>query len=570
MANVELNVRTQLNKIVKELQEISGEADNVGENLAAGLDKLTESLNTQTQRTQRALAGLQSFGGRVASQLVRDFKALASINALAGSLKFSEMFRGAVKETLSLNDAIRKLGNTLGIAGSDMVRFQDSMSRGLGEIGLSSEAAAKALEGLSQTPVRGQENLIAYSKTAGQLASISKEQGQEGAIAQGLSKVVTARGGNPNDVNQMKAVADDLLRIRLATGKSASEILSAMDQMFSGANKAFQKRLQGGGAVTLASAALIGGKGSTSFLERYLGSNRYQRAGMEAQGLGKIVDRTGGLSLPAMEQTLAAAKGRGMGDAQAGLTTFGMSDEEAQGFIRLTEAMRQNAGLIEESRKRQVDINQTYRESMGLLESFSASLNKLKGLVPTGSVTQKGTSILQSASQSAIGAGVVAGSAGLVAALLAGGGLRGIGKAAGLGGLAKGAAVEGLTGREVVPVYVVNAAEIGGGGLGGLAGKAGVGGLLGTAGLVGAGVAVGAAVIGAGKMNYDELAAKAMAPMKEAEAKHEENIKILESINAGIHTIANKNGRQIIELNKRELKESRQPNRGGSFGPTNF
>ncbi len=555
---VELNVKTQLGKIITELQAIQAESDKVADGLSDAGAKIGDHLNTQTQKTHRYLAGLQSFGGRVASQLISDFKALASVNALAGSLKFSSQFAGSVKETISLSDSIRRLGSTLGITGQAMARFQDKMTRGLGQIGLSSEAAANALGGLAQTPVRGENNLLAYSRSAGQLASISNERGQEGTIAAGLSRVVTARGGDPNDLAQMKAVSDDVLRIRRATGRSASEVLGAMDQLFSNANKAFQKRLQGGGAVSLASAALIGGKGSTAFLERYLSSNRFQQFGPQAQGLGSIVGKDGSLNLKAMEGVLKEAKGRGLGDAQAGLTTFGMSDEEAQGFIRLTEAMRSNGALIEENRKRVVDQNEEYRKSMGLGDAFKANLNKLKGLLPTGGATQGLTDILGSASQSTGGAAAVTGGAGLLAALLAGGGLRGIGKGLGVGGFAKGAAIEAATGRQVQPVYVTNAAEIGAGGaistaLGGagLAGKVGK-----TLGVVGAGVA--AFEAGGAVGNY----------LDSTETGGKVFDKLADVLLALTQKLGYMNGKPIkVELNPRQLKESRQPTRGASYGP---
>lgn len=499
MADVELSVRTQLSRIVKELQDIAEASEQVGKHIGAGTDKVGEGVNEQTEKTGRYLKNLGSLGARVANQLGKDFKALASINAVSGALKFSEMFRGTIKETVVLSDTIRKVGPILGILQGRFAQFQASVTQGLGKIGVSSEAAGRALEGLSTTPVRGEENLKSYIETASKLASITREQGKEGDVAGGLSRVITARGGNPNDPRQMQAVANDVLRIQRATGKAATEVLGALEGLSSKTNPQFRSRVQGGGAVSLATASLIGGKDATTFLENYLSSNKYARFGKDAQGLGGIISQSGGLNLKAMENVIATAKGRGMGDAQAGLTTFGMSDEEAQGFMRLTEAMRKNGEVIDQARSRVVDINQAYRESMGLGEAFRASLNRVKGIAagPLSYASQKGTDFLEKASGSNTGAAGVVGGAGVIAALLGGFGLRGVG-----GALAKGAAFEGATGRQVQPVYVVNANEIGGGsGVGGGLAAGGVGGglagiaksALGVAGSAGLGYIIGKA-----------------------------------------------------------------------------
>lgn len=565
---VELNVRSELGRIIGELEQLQTAAGKVGDELGKAGDEIGDGLNKKAKDTEGYLAQLQNFGGRVASQLTRDFKALLSVNALAGSLKFSEMFRGSISETVTLSDSIRKLGSTLGLASREMSRFQEAATKTMAQVGLSSEAAAGAIGGLAETPVRGQKNLLAYMQTAGQLASVSREGGREGDIAKGLSRVVTARGGSPNDLSQMKAVSDDVLRIRQATGKSATEVLSSMEQLFSNANKSFQQRLRGGGAVTLATAALVGGQDATGFLEKYLSSNVFQRFGSNAQGLGGIVNKSGGLDLSQMESVLREARGRGMGDEQAGLSTMGLSDEEAKGFMRLTEALRQNKDVVDGARTRQVDLNATYRESMGLSEAFKGSLNRVKGLAagPLAYATQKGTDLLSGAAQSNVGAlGITAG-AGVLAAVLTGGGIRGIAKAAG---------VEQVTGRQVQPVFVTNfPGGFGvGEGLGGLAKGGGIAGALGTAGLIGAaGFAVGGAAIAAGLSNEKKLSGEALEPLNRAKAYDEDQKRILQEISAGIQQIkvVNGNGRVSVELNKKELRETKPQSRGGSFGPTNF
>jgi hypothetical protein len=563
---VELNVRSELSRIIGELAQIHEASAQVGDGLSDAGKKIGDELNKKSKETETYLERLRSFGGRVADQLVKDFKALASVNALAGSLKFSEMFRGSIKETITLSDSVRKLAGTLGIAREEMSRFQNDATRALAKVGLSSESLSNSLGGLAETPVRGQKNLIAYAETAGELASVSRERGREADISRGLSKVVTARGGNPNDVSQMRAVADDVMRIRSATGKSASEILQAMESLFSGANKSFQGRLQGGGAVSLASAALFGGKDATGFLERYLHSNVFQRFGADAQGLGGIIGKNGALSLPAMESVLKTARGRGLGDEQAGLTTMGLSDEEAQGFIRLTAALRDNEATVEAARTKQVDLRKSYEESLEMGEAFNRVLGRTKSLMQVPSLAHGATDLLTKAGSSDVGAVATTVGAGVLAAVLTGAGLRGIGKAAG---------VEAATGRQVTPVFVTNfPSGFGAGGLGDLAKGAGVTGLLSTVGLIGAGVVVGGAAIAAGAANESRVADETLAPLKRFQERESANEKILQDINTSMKQQVQilsspKSGRIEIDVRATtpNIKATPSPNRGASFGP---
>ncbi len=160
-----------------------------------------------------------------------------------------------------------------------------------------------------------------------------------------------------------------------------------------------------------------------------------------------------------------------------------------------------------------------------------------------------------------------------MAALLAGYGLKGIGK--GLGGgiagtLATGAAASAVTGKDVQPVYVVNAGEIGGAGgmLGGLSGAAGALGKVGAGGLAIAGGA-------AAGYGLSELASSQSKRYKEAnpdswftKMDNKMNLMIAQFLGgrdfAGELKPANQQ-KVIVELNERQLKATKQPSRGASF-----
>lgn len=564
---VELGVRSQLKKIIDELDQIAQASNKVGDGLNKSAENVSDNLNKQVKKTENFITALRGMVGRAATQMTGDFRSLFSLGALGESLKLGKQFEGTVKSSLNLQDTIRKLGPVLGIAENKFVSFQGKLARGLGEIGLSADVAANALSGLSETSVRGEENSLAYAKAAGQLGSITNQQGQEGAISKGLAQTVVARGGNANDLGAMKNVADDVLRIRNATGKSATEALGALNDLFTHTNKQFRGQVAGGGGVSLASASLLGGKDATSFLERYLGMDKFSRAGLEAQGFGKILGKGGEINYGAVQGTLGEAQRRGMGDAQAGLKTFGFSDDEAKGFIRLAEAMQQNKSAIEGARSQVVNLNETYRKGMSLGEAFRANLNRVVGVGggAVGAVGKDLTDMLGKASGSNLGAAGVVLGGGALAAVLSGFGLRGIGKGLGIGGLAKAKASEALTGRSVQDVRVINTEEIGTslvsrmGGAKGILGKAG-----GAIGALGAGLEVG-----------NLLRENALNPLLEKtetgralDAGSVELFrKLLTSIGSIPEIATSRTPTVKVELNKRELKSSRQPSRGASYGP---
>lgn len=569
---VKLSVRTELQKIIDDLSKLQKRAEDVGSTFKEIAKDTGDAVTDQTKRTETFFSQMQNFGRRVAGQLKSDFQSLLSINALGGALKLSEQFRGSIKETIGLSDTIRRLGATFGIAQKDFAGFQTAITKGLGDIGLSSEQAAAALQGLAETPVKGQKNLIEYSKTAAQLASISGEKGREGDIAKGLSSVVKAQGGNVNDLTQMKLVAAEVQKIREATGKGASETVKTLEDLLRSMPQDLRKAIGVQGLSKLAAAGTAGGPGSTKFLEELLSKSPIARKALEAQGFGNVFGKEG-LNIESFKKAAGSVLKRVGMDPRMAAQTLGLTEEAAEGFVRLYESLDKVKDAQDRVVKSNGDVDKAYRETMGLGDSFRASINKVKSIfaAPLSKATQGITGMLGKASESNLGAaGVVAGG-GLLAALLAGVGLKGIGKGLGVGGLAKGGAIEAMTGRQVQPVYVVNAGEIGGGmsemltAGGGLLSKLKTGGLYGGAAL--AGGAVGAGLSG----GLDKLI-ESSGPDSALRRGSDEVTKLLGDIATKLGLLpeivqSTKEQRVKIDLNKKDLKESRPHSRGASYGP---
>ena len=494
----EIKVRSDLLKIVEDLKKIQKASEQMTKSLKELNEGIGDDLDRDTKKVETGLNRLRQLGRRVADQLRSDFKTLFSANALASGLQLNNQFRGTIKETVALSDAIRKMGNRFGIAGTDFSKFQNTLTNGLGKVGLSSEAAVRTMQGLLETPVKGQEALLEYSKTAGQLASLSGQAGREGDIAKGIARVIQARGGDPNDVGQMRGVAEDLRRARNATGKGPAELLGSMEDLFTNMSEDMRKRISTRGLTNLAAAGAVSGPNSTKFLEEFLGKSPIARKAMEAQGFKDIFNDQG-LDVEKFRKASGDILGRIGEDPRLAAQTLGLSEEAAEGFIRLARSLDQVKTAQDQIRSSTGSVEQQYRQSLSMSEAFGASLNRLKGYISgaLSPATQGLTNMLGDMSQSDAGAATVAGGAAIAAAVLTSKGLSGLGKAAGVGGLAKGAAVEAITGRQVVPVYVTNAAEIGAGaaGMGGLGGKAGK--IAGAAGGAGIALAAGMAVGGA-------------------------------------------------------------------------
>lgn len=478
MANTpKISVQSDLLRIVEELKQIAEASADTGKAIGETTKQVAKTVNDQVAVAQGGMNKLRKFAKDVANNLKNDFKNIFAVNALSSGLKLNEQFTGSIKQAVILSDTIRRLAPVFGMAEDRAAKFRSTLVKGLSEIGVGSEAAAHALEGLANTNVRGEKNLTEYAKVASELASISGQQGQEANVSGGLARVVVAQGGNPNDPHAMQKVAEDIVRIRNATGASATEALGSLEKLFSAANTDFKKRLMQGGGVSLASAGLIGGQGSTAFLERYFGLSKQARAGYDAQGLGGLVGANGQLNNNAFQNTIKEATNRGSGNTEFGLTTMGMSDDEAKGFLRLAKALNENGEAVERARNAVVDINDEYGKTMGLKDAFHANINHVKGEFsnlfdkmgihdPLSAVS----GAMSKASRSDVGSAAVVGGGAVLAAVLTTVGAKGIGNL--LFGEAKKSAVESITGEKVQRVEVINFPEGFGNGLSSAAGSA--------------------------------------------------------------------------------------------------
>lgn len=481
--SVELRVKSGLDELLKDMDKLKAKALEVNTSFEEMGKGTADQLKRKTKDTETFLGNLGNFSRRVADQIKRDFKTLISVQSLAAGLKLSDQFKNSIEETVNLANAIRKLGPTFGIAAKDFASFQQGLTQGLGDIGLSSDVAVKALEGLSQTPVRGATAIGEYAKKSGQLASIGREQGKEGDISRSLARVLQARGTDPNNIKALNELTESVRRVTIQTGVQPSQVLGNMERLFEKMPEDFRKVISSKGLANLAAAQSVGGPGAVKFLEEFLGKSPKARLAFEAQG-GKGLFNDKGLDIEKFRKFSQEIRGRINFDPRSSAETLGLSEEAAEGFVRLSESLDKVKDAQDRIQKSTGSLDESYRQSMGLGEAFKANLNRVKGNLSgfLESIIHGSTDALSGAAQSDVGSAAVTGGAALAAAVLTSGGLKGV-----FGGLlgtaAKGKIAEEVTGQKTVPVYVVNASEFGGmgGGLGG-GSKGGMG--LATAGAI--------------------------------------------------------------------------------------
>lgn len=501
---VTLTGRAELDAIFQSLKRVSDEGAKASKVIARMGDDTNKALESGSKKTMNSIKATGSVLRRLASQLFSDFKGLISLGTVAGGLKLTSQFAGSVKESMKLSDTIRRLGSSFGIARHQFGAFQAAMAKGLGDIGLSSEAAADALQGLAGLGVKGSTSAMNLAKGSAALASISGENGNEGNIANLLGRALRSSGANINDAGAQNKLISEVNAAVMATGKPASELLGAMEEIMSHLDKSLKGKIGPQAMGQMGVLATTVGPMATKALEEYLGKSPIERKAMEAQGV-KFFDKGGNLDMNAIMSFIKAGSSRVPGDPRMGMKTMGFSDDAAEGLVRLgenSELVSTNLKTLQGASRDYVD---TLNKTRGIFDSLSGAVNTVKGNLEQWfqGLSQGLTHFLSNQVGSKAGSAAVVAGGATLAAVATAWGMKNIGK------MVTGA--KGIAGAlDVQKVFVVN---MGGGLTGGPDGlldlpggvgkkKMGLGGMLGAAGKT----------LGAGALGY-EVGANVVNPL---------------------------------------------------------
>lgn len=456
----EVKVTANLKSLLDQLDKVSEHAKKIKVDLQTGTKAIDEELAKQTKHVETNLQKMASLARRVGNQLKTDFKGMLGVNAIQSGLALNNVFRGQISKVASLNDAVRKLGGSFGISAREFSSFQSKMMRGLGGLGLSAEDAAKTMEGLGGSGIKGADQVLGYSKMAGQLTSLGNEKGNEGSVAKAIVDVVRARGGNPQDLAQAEAVAKETTRAMETTGASASKILSAMSQSYSGAGKSGRGMLSLRGSAQSAIADQVTGSNVSGLLKTITELPPELRARADAMGLTKILGKNGELDVSGIRNLGKSLKSLGTSPELASKIIAG-NEEFGDTIVRLVDSADILKERFDANAKASDDYSKKFKQNRGLREAFEANINNaispLSGAF--SKATQGMTDLLTSTANSELGSAAVVGGGALLSAALAAGGARSV--MSSLVGSVKGSAVQAVD-KDVQKVYVVNANEIGG------------------------------------------------------------------------------------------------------------
>lgn len=406
---VEVGVRSELKKLIDDLAAINKASDDMTKSLKTVVEGIGDSTNEQTKKVSGAMKIMSDMGKRVFGQLGKDMKAMVSMNSLLNGFQMNQQFRNTAKETVTLSDAIRKLGGYYGVAASRASDFQSKLTKDLGKYGLGADAGANAIMGLRGTGVKGEESLTEYSKMSGFLASSGAEQGNEGGVAKGMASVIQSRGGDVNNTSEVKQLAQDVQSAMNQSGQSASQILASMNGMYQSMSEENRKMVGGGGMAQMAGIESQVGEGSLAFLKPYLNAQTTgEQAKYKALGYDGLVNK-GGVDLKAVRAFGDEARRLGSGNMAVGLGAKGITDEkQVQDFQRLY-AM---SGTLEKDRQnvpQSKPLEEEFRAKTTMGEAFSGNLSNFASTFSDAfsKATNGLTEVMSSTMQSDVGSAAV-------------------------------------------------------------------------------------------------------------------------------------------------------------------
>ncbi len=502
---VKISVKSELDKVIKQLQSIQDANGEVTDAFKRSSGEIDKAVKANTDKLNKQMKETASMSRRMGDLIKESFKTLFSVEALKRGLSLQNQISRTVEETLLLNDTVTKLGGSFGIAGMAASMMVNKISKA----GITAKMAADTMEGLRGSGVKGEKMVGEYAIGAGQLARISGNEGLTGSIGGLLAKTLTSQGaGNQNKPGAASSLADSVYKATRTTGVQADQILTNMEGMFRAMPKEMRQVIGHDALAKIASSSAIAGPGTSSAIEKALSMNKYQKAAFDATGFSKIFG-AGGFDIKALKSFGEKAKSMGGGDMRAGVqfaSGGGLGDQEAEGIVRLVDA----ASAIQKAQEEMSGIKETLGdfekstrtvgEAFRSVSASALAFTPMQQMMAGGQNAMKGG--LNLAAESPMASMLTLGAGGLLAGGLIGGGMKGL---LGTGmGVAKGKAIQESTG--VVPVYVTNAAEMGGGGAaGGIASALGGGGLMaGGAMAAGAGaLGYGAGALVANMMGYD-------------------------------------------------------------------
>lgn len=479
----ELKVDLDPKRVIKSLNDIGDETKKLASTIDDSLGKKSvESVNMLEKKTEAATSKIQAYFRNLGSHVKEDLKSAFDFGKIMAGMKFADQVKEGIGQVLDMEKAFAKLNTRLQLSGKEFASFKTQMGKSVAGTGQKLE---DILPGVEQAASRGGVKdpkaltaigtILARSKaiTGEDTASIANEA-VETLLLQG-QKVTAA---------SMKGMIDAMQGARASGSfKTAAEAGNAMNDI-----APFAKKLGIGtrGLAGLTSVASNAGETGNNILKQImekgttiggqqqlnavLGQNIFKNGKLDASAIGKIdTKRFGDQAIMQEASGITGANGQ-----ELSLFVEAFAKGMPQ-FEKVVRGANETASQFDTASNNLGSSLDKFRE--GLINSVrdvSSNVSTLANDMINGktgnfkaNMKAVGGSLADNAGNLAMGAGLTLG-----VGALAGNGLKGLlGKTK---GLAEAKALEQAAG--VTPVFVVNASEIGGGGVGmeGLSKKGGL------------------------------------------------------------------------------------------------
>lgn len=495
-------VAASVDELVKEFKNLSSKIEeSLGKEAPKNIKKLEDAAENGTNRLTKMF---RNMGQRIREDLKTAFDATG---VLAGAKFASEIGKG-VKSVFDMEQAFNRLNTRLKLSNDELLKFKKAVGTKVSATGQKIEDVLPGVEtAAARGGVKSTDELADIAEALGKSKQITGE-GTEG-LAESVVKILQNRGEKVTAESFKKTL--DALEGTRSTGnfKTATEAGQAVSEITGVLTKESLKAMglgtrEIGGLAAIASKSGEGGigvmrkiletgqtAGGRGLVNSIFGSQVFQGEKLNIEGLKGInKNNLGQFS----SQSMAQVTGLDQAELSRWIDSF---KQNTDNFREVTAGADETNKQFEQASKGLGFAVQKFREQavnaghvVGMeLSAFGDSL--LHGKWQDALHHAKDALNNAWENKGAIG-GTLAASLGV--GVLAGGGLNRILKKVPGGGLAGhmlGAEAAKATGA--TPVYVVNAAEIGGG-MGGVGAAGAAGGFGGKVGALGGGLAIGAAI----------------------------------------------------------------------------
>jgi hypothetical protein len=489
----------------KALQDIANSAKELSAAIEEAMGKdIPKQFRKTEDEAENAANKIGKYFRNLSSRVKEDLKAAFDLGSVMQGMKFANELGSGIKQVFEMERAFDRLNTRLMLSNSQMTDFKRNVGRAVSATGQKLEDVLPGVEtAAAKGGVKSPQQLTAIAESLGKARAITGE-GTEG-LSDSIVEILKAQGKKVNAGTFRETM--DTLQATRANGAfhTAGEAGSAVAGLAPYAQKLGMNTRDLGGMAAMASQSGAGGmnilqqlmeKGTTvggqQQINAALGQKVFKNGKLDSSALGKVnTERFGQYSQQVLQEATGLSGANGA-DLKRFVESFKNGQDALKKVVNGSNETANQFDVASDNLSTKLDMfkEKTKEAAREVGEELSKAANSLL----KGQAGEAGSHLGSAGKNLWDNKGTVLAALGVTAGvgMLAGRGANNMLKKIG------GGAVKGLVGGELAkaagatPVYVVNAAEIGGGGLGDAAGAVGggllgkIGGVAGKAGLVGA------------------------------------------------------------------------------------